>query len=74
MSLMMDKICIYNKAKKNNLDGVLWRIEATISIPNFKFLALPIYDFMQIINLVNGSFYEYRDNEIKNLYKRVQNG
>ena len=72
--LMMDKICIYNKAKKNKLDGTLWRIEASISIPNYKLLALPIYDFMQIINLLNGSFYKYRDNEIKNLYKRVLNG
>lgn len=72
--LMLDKICIYNKAKKNKLDGTLWRIEATISIPNFKFLALPIYDFMQIINLANGSFYEYRNNKIKSLYKRVIDG
>ena len=63
--LMMDKICIYNKALKNALDGILWRIEATISIPNHKFLSLPLYEFIQIINLANGNFYEFRTNQLK---------
>jgi hypothetical protein len=35
---MIEKVTIYNKAFKNRLDGILWRIEATISIPNIKFI------------------------------------
>lgn len=51
-ALMIDKIVIYNKAIKNKLDGVLWRIEALISIPNIKYLALPLYELKQITDLV----------------------
>lgn len=50
--LMVDKIIVYNKALKNGLNGVLWRIEATISIPNFKALMMPLYEFKQITNLL----------------------
>ena len=53
--LMMDKITIYNKAIKNNLEGILWRIEATISIPNIKVLALPLFEFKQITDLTKGN-------------------
>ncbi len=53
--LSMEKVCIYNKALKNKLDGTLYRIEATISIPNFNCLALPISEFIEIINIANGS-------------------
>lgn len=49
--LMLDKITIYDKASKNKLQGILWRIEATISIPNFKALQLPLHDFKQITDL-----------------------
>ena len=49
--LSMDRICIYNKALKNKLDGTLWRIEATISIPNYNCLSLPINEFIEIITL-----------------------
>ncbi|MCR1816138.1 hypothetical protein [Aliarcobacter butzleri] len=49
--LMLDKICIYNKTIKNGLTGILWRSEATISIPNIKYLALPLYEFKQITDL-----------------------
>lgn len=45
---MLDKIIFYDKAFKNRLQGTLWRIEATISIPNFRALALPLYEFKQI--------------------------
>jgi len=45
---MLDKIVFYNKAFKNGLQGTLWRIEATISIPNFRALALPLHEFKQI--------------------------
>ena len=48
---MLDKITIYNKASKNRLERTLWRIEATISIPNFKALALPLYEFKQITDI-----------------------
>lgn len=53
--LMLDKICIYDKAFKNKLTGILWRIEATISIPNIKYLALPLYEFKQITDLAKGN-------------------
>ena len=52
--LMLDKICIYDKALKNNLPYPLWRIEATISIPNFRFLALPLFEFKKIIQISRG--------------------
>jgi len=47
--LMLEKIIFYNKAFKNNLKGTLWRIEAKIHVPNFRVLALPLYEFHQII-------------------------
>jgi hypothetical protein len=53
--LMIDKITIYNKAIKNNLEGILYRIEATISIPNIRFLALPLNEFKQITDLAKGN-------------------
>ena len=53
--LMIDKICIYNKADKNDLKGILCRIEATISIPNIRFLALPLNEFKQITDLAKGN-------------------
>ncbi|MFA6788185.1 MAG: hypothetical protein WC149_04340 [Arcobacteraceae bacterium] len=51
---MIDKVTIYNKAFKNSLDGILWRIEATISIPNIKYLALPLHEFKQITDIAKG--------------------
>ena len=59
--LMLDKITIYNKAIKNKLEGILWRIEALISIPNIKYLALPLYEFKEIINISKGTL----ENDIK---------
>lgn len=53
--LSMDRICIYNKALKNKLDGTLWRIEATISIPNYNYLSLPIIEFIEIIKLATNN-------------------
>ena len=53
--LMIDKICIYDKAFKNKLTGLLYRIEATISIPNIRFLALPLNEFKQITDLAKGN-------------------
>jgi hypothetical protein len=48
---MIEKIVIYDKQYKNKLNSPLWRIEAKMIIPNFKFLALPLNEFKQIINL-----------------------
>ena len=49
--MMLDKITIYNKAFKNELNGILWRMEAKISIPNIRMLALPLHEFKEIINI-----------------------
>lgn len=59
--LMLDKITIYNKAIKNKLEDILWRIEALISIPNIKYLALQLYEFKEIINISKGTL----ENDIK---------
>lgn len=59
--LMLDKITIYNKAIKNKLEDILQRIEALISIPNIKYLALPLYEFKEIINISKGTL----ENDIK---------
>ena len=67
--LSMDRICIYNKALKNKLDGTLWRIEATISIPNFNCLALPINSFIDIINLAKGSCLVHNSDKSKLHFK-----
>ena len=42
---MIEKIVIYNKQLKNNLNRVVWRVEAKIIIPNIKILALLLYEF-----------------------------
>jgi len=47
---MLDTIVFYNKALKNNLEGILWRAEAKINIHNFRALMLPLYEFKQIID------------------------
>jgi len=52
---MIDKVTIYNKAQKNDLRGILWRVEAKISIPNFKALALPLHEFKEITDLVRST-------------------
>ena len=67
--LSMEKVCIYNKSLKNKLDGTLWRIEATISIPNFNCLALPINEFIEIINLANGSYLVHNSDKLKLHFK-----
>ncbi len=53
--LMLDKITIYNKGFKNKLQQTVWRLEAQISIPNFKALALPLSEFRQIINIARSN-------------------
>ncbi len=52
---MIEKVTIYNKALKNGLNGILWRLEATITIPNIKILALPLQEFKQITDLAKGN-------------------
>ena len=67
--LSMEKVCIYNKSLKNKLDGTLWRIEATISIPNYNCLSLPISEFIEIINLANGSYLVHNSDKLKLHFK-----
>lgn len=47
---MIKKIIFYNKSIKNKLAFKVWRIEATIEIPNIKELALPLYEFKELLN------------------------
>ncbi len=62
------------KSLKNKLDGTLWRIEATISIPNYNCLALPINEFIEIINLANGSYLVHNSDKLKLHFKGLENG
>ena len=71
--LSMDRICIYNKALKNSLNGILYRIEATISIPNYNCLSLPISEFIDIINLAKGSCLVHNSDKSKS-FQRVEDG
>lgn len=50
--IMIEKIVIYNKQIKNNLGFIVWRVEAKISIPNIKILALPLFELKEIIDLM----------------------
>jgi hypothetical protein len=50
--LMVEKIVIYNKQFKNNLDVLMWRMEATVSIPNIKVLAIPLNDIDNIAKII----------------------
>jgi len=49
---MIEKIVIYNKQLKNSLGFAVWRVEAKMIIPNIKLLALPLYEFKEIIDLM----------------------
>ncbi|MDR0468116.1 MAG: hypothetical protein LBG67_04620, partial [Campylobacteraceae bacterium] len=49
---MIKKICIYDKKKKNNLDFEVYRLEATIIIPDTKYLDLPLYEVNDILKLI----------------------
>lgn len=51
---MIEKIIIYNKAFKNSLGGVLWRIEAKVIIPNFRILALPLHELKEVTDIARG--------------------
>lgn len=51
---MIDKIIIYNKAYKNALKDILWRIEAKISIPHFKALSIPLQELKEITDIAKG--------------------
>jgi hypothetical protein len=52
---MIEKVTIYNKAHKNGLDTPLWRIELKVTIPNAKYLALPLHDIKEIIDITKGN-------------------
>lgn len=49
---MINRILFYDKALKNNLSSPLWRMEAVITIPNWKILALPLSELTDISKLV----------------------
>ncbi len=49
---MLEKIVIYNKQFKNSLGFTVWRVEAKMIIPNIKLLALPLYEFKEIIDMM----------------------
>jgi len=46
----IEKVCIYNKALKNDLKTPLWRIEAKIHILDIKVLNLPLIDFKELLD------------------------
>ena len=51
---MIERIIIYNKTIKNSLSNIVWRVEAQITIPNIKLLALPLYELKsEIIDLLS---------------------
>lgn len=50
--LMIKKIIIYNKAFKDKLKNPLWRLEATIEIPNINELAIPMRDIDMISSII----------------------
>ena len=69
---MLDKVVIYNKAYKNQLKAILWRIEATISVPNCKALALPLHEFKEIIDIATVKekvTMKYTKEEMQNMTK-----
>lgn len=45
---MVERIIFYDKAIKNNLSAPLWRMEALITIPNWKLLAMPLQELKEI--------------------------
>ena len=51
---MIEKLVIYNKRIKNNLNFNVWRLEALIQIPNIRCLALPLHEFKQITDISKG--------------------
>lgn len=50
--LMVEKVVIYNKQFKNNLDVLMWRLEATVLIPNLKYLIIPLHDIDNIAKII----------------------
>ena len=51
---MIEKLVIYNKRIKNNLNFNVWRVEALIGIPNIRCLALPLHELKQITDIAKG--------------------
>ncbi len=49
--LMVARIIFYDKALKNNLNMPLWRMEALVTIPNWRVLALPLNELKDITAL-----------------------
>lgn len=51
---MIEKITIYNKGDKNALGYTLHRIEAKVSVPNFRILALPLQELKEVTSIARG--------------------
>ncbi len=45
----IEKVTIYNKGFKNDLNRILWRFEAKILIHNVKALCMPLQEFKELI-------------------------
>lgn len=50
---LIEKFVVYNKSLKDNLEGILYRIEFKVLIHNIKDLYLPIDEIMEIIALAH---------------------
>lgn len=51
---MVERIVFYDKRIKNALGFPLWRMEATVTIPNWKVLAIPLLELQEIAGLAYG--------------------
>ena len=49
---MIKKICIYDKNDKDKLKFPAYRLEATIIIPDTKYLNLPLYEVNKVLKLI----------------------
>ncbi len=51
---MVERIVFYDKALKNGLPAPLWRMEATVTIPNWKVLAIPLRELQEVAAIAWG--------------------
>ena len=51
---MVERIVFYDKRIKNALGFPLWRMEATVTVPNWKVLAIPLLELQEIAGLAYG--------------------
>ena len=51
---MIERIIFYDKALKNGLHSPLWRMEATVTIPNWRVLAIPLRELQEVAAIAWG--------------------